>query len=298
MKTYYVDTARTTLNKRRQKTHVVFDSERIFKVEKLTDLKDAGEVFIDTLFPENYDEALELLKNNVKIYLLKDAVILKRLRLENGVKKSDENDAVMLSKIPRDNYRLLTIDEIELKITMRPLINRYEMLTKRRKILKQWLDDCDIPEVAEALRENIKLLEKMSKEVSREIIDKVSNDRLYIEACRLLGLQDSVEVAILTIELPLHYPSKTLKKIVGLTPNKNNGRYNHCLREHLSRLAFNIYLNIKRWKDRWMVPEEFSKIVEELPPRKAVYKLQSRILKTFRKAYFTVIEADDTPAGR
>ena len=272
--------------------------EKVFKIWKLTDLKDVGEVFIDTLFPENYDEVLELLKNNVKIYLLKNLSIIKKLRLENNVKKNDENDALMLSKIPRDNYRLLTIDEVELKITMRPLINRYEMLTKWRKILKQWLDDCDIPEVAEALRENIKLLEKMSKEASREIIDKVSGNRLYREACRLLGLRDSVEVAILTMELPLHYPSKTLKKIVGLTPNKNNGRYNHCLREHLSRLATNIYINIKRWKDRWMVPEEFSKIVEELPPRKAVYKLQSRILKTFRKAYFTVIEADDTPAGR
>jgi len=61
---YYVDTAIPSDRKKRKKhkTHVVFDGDRTFKVNRLTELEDAGEVFIDTLFPEIYDEVVELLR--------------------------------------------------------------------------------------------------------------------------------------------------------------------------------------------------------------------------------------------
>jgi hypothetical protein len=55
-------------------------------VRRLTKLKDASEVFIDTLFPEVYDDVLRLLKRGVRVYLLKDARILKKLRLENNLR--------------------------------------------------------------------------------------------------------------------------------------------------------------------------------------------------------------------
>jgi len=300
MKTYYVDTARTTLNKRRQKTHVVFDGERVFKAWKLTDLKDAGEVFIDTLFPEIYDEVLELLKNNVKIYLLKNTAVLKRLRLENDARKSDENDALMLSKIPRDNYRLLTVDEIELKITVRPLINRYEMLTKWRKMLKQWLDDCDIPEIVEALKENIKVLEKMLYRVSREIIDVVKNSNsmysyVYREVANFLDVDDSVILAILILETPLYLNIHKLKALYGYTPNKNNGRYNRRLRTLITSLAANIYMNAKK---KGIKNEKFKEFIEKMDKRKAIYKIEIEILKIIWKTFIKTSNKSETePAG-
>ena len=75
---YYVDVAIPPDKKRwRHKTHVVFDGDRIFKVRKLTELEDASEIYIDSLFQELYDEVLELLRKGIKVYLLKDTIKLK-----------------------------------------------------------------------------------------------------------------------------------------------------------------------------------------------------------------------------
>ena len=296
-KTVFVDTSPTAINgKRRRKPHYVYDGERVFQVNKLTKLKNVDEVFIDTLFPEIYEEVLELLKRGVKVYLLKDTHILKKLRMENNMEKSDENDSILLSKIPRDGFRLLTAQEMEKRTKLRPLINKYELLSKRIKTLKTWINR-DGYEYK--LKDDVRLMEKDKEEVAKKIIETLSNDVIYKEVCRLLGLRDSVEVAILTIELPLHLPLNTLKKIVGLTPNRNDGRFNHDLREHLSQLATSVYMNVKRWKDKWEVPEEFREVIDSLPYRKAVYKLQSRILKMFRKAYFLADnQTTNNPTGR
>jgi len=79
----YVDTSRTAINgKRKKKPHVVFEGKRVFQVNKLTKLENVDEVFIDTLFPEICEEVLELLKRGVKVYLLKDTRVLKKLRLK------------------------------------------------------------------------------------------------------------------------------------------------------------------------------------------------------------------------
>jgi hypothetical protein len=297
MKIYYVDVSRTAVNgKRRQKLHYAFDGQKIIKVRKLTKLKNADEIYIDTLFPENYNEVLELLKRGVKVYTLKDTTVLKKLRKENNLKKSDEIDSQLLSAIPKEYFRALTIQEMEKKVKVQPLINKYELLSKRIKALKTWIkrDEYDY-----RLRDSIRLMEKDKEETASKIIKMLSNDAIYRGACRLLGFNDSVEVAMLAIELPLHLPLKILKKIVGLTPNRNNGRYNHRIRKHLSQLAINIYLNAKRWRDKLETLEEFGEIIDSLPQMKAMYKLQSRILKTFRKAYFlTKQQLIDNPAGR
>ena len=280
----YVDTSPTAINgKRRREPHYVYDGEKVFEVSKLTKLKGVGEVFIDTLFPEIYEEVLELLRRDIKVYLLKDTRMLKKLRLENNMKKNDKNDAILLSKISRDEFRALTVQEMGKKTKLEPLINKYELLTKRIKTLKQWIknDKYDY-----RLRDSIRLMEKDKDEIARKIVKISSNNAVYRESCRLLGLKDSVEVAFLTIKLPLNLRLNILKRRVGLTPNHNNGRYDHSAYTYLSQLAVNIYINAKQWKDRWEVPEEFRKIIDSLPREKAIYKLQSKILKMFRKAYF------------
>jgi hypothetical protein len=44
--------------------------------------------------------------------------------MEDAIKKTDENDAMLLARIPREAFRLLTAKELELKMRMRPLINK------------------------------------------------------------------------------------------------------------------------------------------------------------------------------
>jgi len=287
-KVYYIDVSRTAVNgKRGQKLHYAFDGQKIIKVRKLTRLRNADEIYIDSLFPEVYNEILELHKRDVKVYVLKDTRILKKLRLENGLRKSDEVDAQLLSMIPRDGFRLLTVEEIEFKMKMKPLINRYEKIVRWRATLKELLSQG----FDYNFRESIRLMQNDCGRVSRKIIKEIADNNVYREACRLLGIKDSVELAILTMELPLHLHMRRLKGLLGFTPNKNEGRYDHRLRKHIAALATNLYLNAKR---RVNVSETVIKIADSLPKEKAVYKIQLMVLKSLRVAYLLTTN----PAGR
>ena len=113
---YYVDTAISVDGKERGKnrTHTVFDDERTFRVRRLTELEDAAEIFIDALFPLIYEEVEELIGKGIKVYLLKNTRLVKRLREENGLRKSDEVDAKLLSMIPKNYFKQLTAREVDL----------------------------------------------------------------------------------------------------------------------------------------------------------------------------------------
>ena len=170
---YHVDTAVPSDRKKRRKhkTHVVFDGSRVFRVERLTELGDAAEVYIDAMFPELYDEVLELLRNGVRVCLLKDPIKLKKLRMKNNMKKSDENDAVLLARIPKEKFRPLTVKEVEFKARMRPLINRYERLAQWKKRLKMLVKDG----YDYNFKEVIRLMEADRTRISREIIRQVAS---------------------------------------------------------------------------------------------------------------------------
>ena len=109
----------------------------------------------------------------VKVYLLKDVRKLKRLRMENNLEKSDENDAMLLVRIPRERFRLLTADELELKIRMRPLkeIRKYERIVYWRKRLKRLIKDGFDYNFNESLR----LMEAGRKKLSQEIVGQVAS---------------------------------------------------------------------------------------------------------------------------
>jgi hypothetical protein len=119
--------------KERRKTHMVFDGSRVFRVRKLTELEDTAEVYIDAIFLQIYEELLELIEKGVKVFLLGNTRIIKRLREENHVRKSDEADARILSIIPRNHFRQLTIREVRLL----KLIGEYEMYVRWGRIIRQ-----------------------------------------------------------------------------------------------------------------------------------------------------------------
>jgi hypothetical protein len=297
-KMYYVDVSRTAVNgKGRQKLHYAFDGQKILKIRRLTKLKGANEIFIDSLFPENYNEVLELLKRGVKVYTLKDTTVLKKLRKENNLKKSDEIDSQLLSMVPKEYFRELTVREVELKIAVRPLINRYEWVVEKRKILKQWKSrGYDY-----GFRESIRAMEADRKKIEREIVRMINRSiyrDVYRRVCSELQVKDSVEIAILVLELPLTSGMDKLKSYLGFTPTKNDGRYNHQLRRHLASIASNIYL--KSYKRRTSIPEEFVETIQNTQSMSRILqKLQLKILKILRRTWIEVSkEANDKPAGR
>jgi hypothetical protein len=139
-KIVYVDVSWSASVKRRRAgrghPHVVFDGEGFYEVDGLTKLEDAEEVYIDSLFPTIYPDILGLLKNRVKVFLLTNARILRKLRLENNLRKTNQNDAFILSRIPKEWFRGLTIEEVEFKMRVRPVIRKYEWLARWKKTLK------------------------------------------------------------------------------------------------------------------------------------------------------------------
>jgi hypothetical protein len=287
-KIVYVDVSRTAINgKRKQKLHYVYDGQKVIKVRRLMKLRNADEIYIDSLFPEIYNEILELLKKGVKVYILKDLRVLKKLRLQNNLRKSDEVDAQLLSMIPRDGFKLLTINEIEFKMKMRPLINKYEKIVRWRATLKKLLSQG----FDYGFKESIRLMQNDANHISREIIREVAHNNIYREACRLLGVRDSVEVAILTVELPLHLHMRRLKGLLGFTPNRNEGRYYHRLRRHITALAVNLYVNAKKNVN---ISDTIIEIADRLPRERAIYRIQLMILKSLRIAYLLTTN----PAGR
>ncbi|MCL7397156.1 MAG: hypothetical protein LZ167_07055 [Thaumarchaeota archaeon] len=289
----YVDVSRTVVNgKGRQKLHCVYDGQKIIKIRKLTKLKNADEIYIDTLFPEVYDEVLELLKRGVKVYLLKYPSMLKKLRRENNVRKSDEVDAVMLSKVSREYFRTLTIQEMEKKVKVQPLINEYELLSRRVKILKQWVKN----DGYDWLRDDIRLMEEDKKKIAEKIIEIFSDDVIYREACRMLGISESVDLAILLNGLRLETSSAAIRGYLGLTNNRN-GKYNRNIRKHLTQLANVVYVDVKRGIVEPSY-KELTDIIAREPKNKALFKLQTKILKILKNIWRAVNEVSDEPAGR
>jgi hypothetical protein len=292
-KVYYIDVSKTAVNgKRRQKPHYAFDGQKILKVRKLTRLKDASEIFIDSLFPEVYTEILWLLKKDVKVYLLKYPSILKKLRLQNNLKKSDEVDSQLLSKIPREYFRALTIQEMERRVKVQPLINEYELLSRRIKTLKMWIkrDRYDY-----GLRDSVRLMEKGKEETAKKIIEIFSDDIIYKEACRMLGISESVDLAILLNGLRLETSSAAIRGYLGLTNNRN-GKYNRNIRKHLAQLANVVYVDVKRGIVEPSC-KELTDIIAREPKNKALFKLQTKILKILKNIWRAVNEVSDEPAG-
>jgi len=288
----YVDVSWTANVKRRRTgrghPHVVFDGEGFYEVDRLTKLKNAEEVYIDSLFPTIYPDILGLLKNRVKVFLLTNARILRKLRLENNLRKTHQNDAFILSWIPKEWFRELTIEEIEFKMKVRPVIRKYEWLVRWKKTLKILITKG----FDYYFRESIRLIEEDLKETAREIISMVSNSRygeVYRRVCDTLRVKDSVEVAVLVMELPLHLGVGKLRAYLGLNPVKNNNQYNRRLRRHLEALAYNTFLNYYRKKKD--EAEEIINIMKNASSRsEAMLRIQLTILRILRKAW---IEAEN-----
>jgi len=279
-KVYYVDTAIPSDKKRKgeEKTHAVFDGNRVSRVKKLTKLEDATEIYVDVIFPQNYEEIMKLIERGIKVFILRNTRLLKRLREEDKIKKSDEADAQLLSRIPRTFFRELTFREVKLL----QLINEYEKYAKWKEIVKIWITkSCSSDPFKECVRKLRLIRDSYARRIVKEVIKDEKYAPIYTMVCKELGLRYSVDVAILVVRLPLNRKLSRLKGLLGLVPHKSKN-YHHKLRTHLTRVAATIYLHSKRFnKTELKILEN----IEGLPYRKALYMLQKRILKILKRAW-------------
>jgi len=245
-------------------------------LKKLTELEDAGEVYVDAMFPQIHEELMELIKKDVKVFSLRDTRILKRLREENHVRKSDEVDARILSIIPRNHFKQLTIRELRLL----QLINMYEKYTEWKRIIRQWVAAYPQTPFKKYVRELRSIRDEYGRRIIEEVMKNEDYAAIYRIVCDELGVRDSVEAAILVARLPLNWKLSRLKGLLGLTPHKNKN-YNHRLRGHLSKLATTIYINNKLYGTSAKLFEG----INRTPRSKTLHTLQLMILRILKRAW-------------
>jgi len=122
----------------------------------------------------------------------------------------------------------------------------------------------------------------------RQVIALPIYGKVYGRACKSLRVKRSTELAILTIELPLYLPLAGLKGLLGLILGGNEGRYHHRVRAHVVALAANLYARARRGVS---VSDEVAEVINRLPLRQAIPRLELIILKTLRVAYLMTAKA-------
>ncbi|MCL7384596.1 MAG: hypothetical protein LZ167_07840 [Thaumarchaeota archaeon] len=139
-------------------------------------------------------------------------------------------------------------------------------------------------------------MEKDKEEIAKKIVEVFSDDVTYRDACRMLGISESVDLAVLLSGLRLETLSAAIRGYLGLT-NNSNSRYNKSMRKHLAQLSNVIYVDVKRCVMRPPCKELIDIVTMELRNR-ALFKLQANILKILKNVWKTVNEVSGMPAGR
>jgi len=76
---------------KRRKGHVVYDGEGVFRIDDLGKLPDAVEVYLDASLPRIFDETILMGRQSIRP---QETDVLRIVRQGNGLKKSDDDDAV------------------------------------------------------------------------------------------------------------------------------------------------------------------------------------------------------------
>ncbi|MEM2069687.1 MAG: hypothetical protein QXY32_08185, partial [Nitrososphaerota archaeon] len=175
-------------------------------------------------------------------------------------------------------------EEIQVKKQLQPFISRYEVLTQRIMILKQWLKDSNDLQL---LKDLIKYLEREKEKIGDEIHNVVMDNELYHQALEYFGLKKSIDLAILMIEVDFSRGRHKIKDYLGLymKGQKYLKNYNHKLRRCLSRFSQMYYININ--KIRMNVPQKYVEIIERYKgkKKKIFYEIQCQVVEDLRRLY-------------
>ncbi|GBC71858.1 hypothetical protein HRbin02_01647 [Candidatus Calditenuaceae archaeon HR02] len=98
--------------------------------------KERGESIIEALVSIQDGDGQEPVVLDRVIWAQNPTSAIKSARRENGLKKSDVNDAVVLSRIPDRLFKGLGEGVVEVRARLQPLIERYNKLVARIKVLK------------------------------------------------------------------------------------------------------------------------------------------------------------------
>jgi site-specific DNA-cytosine methylase len=144
-------------------------------------------IVLDNLPGKLQNTAVELAKTGIIFLRLKDLKKLSEERRNNGVKKSDENDVVMLKTLYRrnpDDFQPLF--ETPEELTVRALTELWVQETFLKKVSKQARTTTNHPIATEIQKTHRKLVEKLAEEIHREAM-KLPLYRITFERLGLKG---------------------------------------------------------------------------------------------------------------
>jgi len=273
-KTYFVDISWTFDGGKRgrKKMHVAYDGEKLRKITTLMSLEDASEIYIDSLNSKIYDDLLTLLRQGVKVYLVRKLRLIKEFRDKFKMKKNDENDAIVLSLMPKDAFRPVTLEEVEIKASLHPFIQKWVSLSKRLKTLKRWESDGFESKLLPLFKKELEReKDRLEKEIMRIAREKIEMYRWAEEELGLHGA--SLARLLLYVDF-----SKGLRKIKNFIQGNKNAR------EALTSLAFAVYSNARQGRG----PEKYLNYIksyEGIKAEDAIKKLRFMIIKDLRKLW-------------
>lgn len=272
----FVDVAVT--DSKRRKKHCCYDpvDDKFFKIKSLMELENYDEVYIDMLFPVIYEEIEEVIKRGKKTYLLKETKLIKKKRIENNLNKNDENDAYILSLIPKEFYKELKVKDVQVRSLMSDyILTDKEIVRLKNKMAIKYKD------IQEHIQTFIKILEKRKEKIGQELHNLMEDNEFYKKVLEYFGYKKSPMIAMLLMTVDF---SRGLHKIFDyLGLHAKAKKYNHFVRTILSKIAKNIYNKTKRQQNNILM--KYVKIVQYYPKKKALLKIQVEMIRDIRRLW-------------
>lgn len=262
---------------KRKKKHCCYDPQtnKIFRVDSLAKLYNYYEVYIDIIPTIIYNEVLGLLEKGSRVYVLRDTRLIKKMRMENNLRKSDENDVYILSLIPKKYFRELTARDVEVKTLVHAYLefDRDVIRLKQKARIRSGVIDYSFYE------DIAKEVERKKNEVRKKILKLMERDRFYREVVNYFGYKESLMIAMLIIIIDFSRRIHRILDYLGLHEKAGNS-YNHRIRSILAKLGNTVYLNARKGIP---LPEKYLRIVNSYPAKKARVRIETEIIKDMRK---------------
>jgi hypothetical protein len=219
---------------------VTDDSDEVMVFNNLVELAESlrpAVIVLDNLPGKLQSMVTELAKTGITFLRLKNLKKLSEERKSNGVKKSDENDVVVLKTLfNRNSDDFQPLFETPEELTVRTLTELWVQETFLKKVSKQARTNTSHPVATEIQKTHRRLVEKLAEEIHREAL-KLPLYRLTFER---LVLKGPVLAYLLSHD---GWALKTLPREKLILRFQMTGRRKHGKRKTRSRLLIMLAMS-------------------------------------------------------
>jgi hypothetical protein len=278
---------------------VTDDSDEVLVFNNLAELAEKlkpAVIVLDSLPRKQQNAAAELAKTGIVFLRLKDLKKLSEERENNGMKKSDENDVVMLKTLFRRKPDIFQpLFETPEELIVRELTEEWATFTLMKKVSKQKRTTANHPLAIKAHRTLQNIVDEFSEEINREAL-KLPLYRLTFER---LGLKGPALAYLLSHD---EWTLKTLPREKLILRFQMTGRRKHKKRKTRSRLLIMLAMStvLNKHSRYYEIYQRYSKRFEAEGDNgkkaywKAILRVAERILRDLHSLAKNTKQTPDT----